>query len=376
MEREIVEKITRLRHELHADPELSMQERRTKQRLMEFIKDNTALSVVDCGLWFYAYYPCGQEDAERIAFRADFDALPMEEGLALPYGSKNKGVSHKCGHDGHSAALAGLAMEIDRRGAKRDVYFIFQHAEEIGAGGAACAALLIEKGISRVYAFHNISGYPQGSIVLKEGVAQCTSKGFTVRMTGSPAHASQPKDGKNPAAALARLVLFTEAKASKKEYAGFVLNTVVQVDVGSRNFGIAASDGSVSMTMRADYEADLRRLETAIRAEALRLAGEEGLTVSFSEQDFFPETVNDPGAVAAVRKAAARCGFPVVSMECSFRASEDFGYYLKVCPGAIFYIGNGEAYPPIHTKEYDFNDAVLETAAELFAALAMSCDLC
>ncbi|MCI8512804.1 MAG: amidohydrolase [Lachnospiraceae bacterium] len=376
MDQEILKKITKLRHELHANPELSMQEVRTKQRLMAFLRENTSLSVVDRGRWFYAYYPCGKEDAGRIAFRADFDALPMEEGLALPYASNNPGVSHKCGHDGHSAALCGLAMELERRGAGQDVYLIFQHAEEIGAGGADCAGLLAEKQIGQVYAFHNRSGYPQGSVILKEGVAQCTSKGLTVQMTGKPAHASQPEDGKNPAAALARLVLLAEGGEAAGEYDGFVLNTVVHVDIGSPNFGIAAAEGRVSMTLRADYEADLQKLETKIRAKARALADETGLSVRFAEQDFFPETVNTPGAVAAVRKAAIRCGFPIISMEHSFRASEDFGYYVKACPGAIVYIGNGEDYPQIHTREYDFNDAVLETAVELFAELARSPRLC
>lgn len=131
--------------------------------------------------------------------------LSMEEKPGLPYGSEIPGVCHKCGHDGHSAALAGLAMEICREGAERSVYFIFQHGEEVGGGGAECAGLIAEKGISRVFAFHNMSGYPEGSIVLKHDVAQCTSKGLTVHMKGSPAHASQPEDGKNPAAGISGL---------------------------------------------------------------------------------------------------------------------------------------------------------------------------
>ena len=147
MDRENLEKIKRLRHELHAHPELSMEERETKRRLMEFLRENTKLFIEDRGHYFYAYANGKNEELEPIAFRADMDALPMEEKAGLPYGSKNPGVCHKCGHDGHCAALCGLALEADRLGTDRPVYFIFQHGEEIGGGGEECAGLIREKGI-------------------------------------------------------------------------------------------------------------------------------------------------------------------------------------------------------------------------------------
>ena len=381
MDRENLEKIKQLRHELHAHPELSMKERETKRRLMEFLRENTKLFIEDRGHYFYAYANGKNEELEPIAFRADMDALPMEEKAGLPYGSKNPGVCHKCGHDGHCAALCGLALEADRLGTDRPVYFIFQHGEEIGGGGEECAGLIREKGIRWVFAFHNMSGYPEGQVLVKSGVTQCTSKGLTIYMEGTPAHASQPEDGKNPAAALAKLALAIEAMAGAQRgeenagqgenssFGGFVLATIVKLAAGGRNFGIAASKGSVSVTLRADYERDLNRLEERIRETAQGLAKRYGLALSFEEQDFFPETVNDPEAVSLVRRAAASLKIPVRELSQPFRASEDFGYYLKQCPGAIFYIGNGEDHPQLHTAEYDFNDGILERAVDLFFAL-------
>ena len=381
MDRENLEKIKRLRHELHAHPELSMEERETKRRLMEFLRENTKLFIEDRGHYFYAYVNGKNEELEPIAFRADMDALPMEEKAGLSYGSKNPGVCHKCGHDGHCAALCGLALEADRFGTDRPVYFIFQHGEEIGGGGEECAGLIREKGIRRVFAFHNMSGYPEGQVLVKSGVTQCTSKGLTISMEGTPAHASQPEDGKNPAAALAKLALAIEAMAGAQRgeenagqgenssFGGFVLATIVELSAGGRNFGIAASKGSVSVTLRADYERDLNRLEERIRETAEGLAKQYGLALSFEEQDFFPETVNDPEAVSLVRRAAASLKIPVRELSQPFRASEDFGYYLKQCPGAIFYIGNGADHPQLHTAEYDFNDGILERAVDLFFAL-------
>lgn len=378
--------ITELRHQLHAHPELSLQESDTRQFLMEFIKKHTTLEVVDRGSWFYAYYQGRRETENReskttaacgpIAFRADFDALPMEESIDLPYASEHPGVAHKCGHDGHSAALAGLALELagteQEEGSeslfrpKRDVYLIFQHAEEIGAGGETCAQLIAEKGISEVYAFHNWSGFPEQSVIVRSGTIQCASKGLTICMEGTPAHASEPENGINPAAALSDLVLAVKDEVEEPGYAGMVMATVVNVAIGSRNFGIAAYQGEVSMTLRAQYEHDMMMLEEEIRDHARHLAEVEGLKLSFEESDVFPETVNAPEAVEKVRRAAEQQGLRVIDLEKPIRGSEDFGYYLKQCPGAIFYIGNGEEYPQLHTCGFDFNDRILETAVDLF----------
>lgn len=121
-----------LRHALHAHPELSGREFWTRQTLMDFLRAHTRLEVVDRGSWFYAF--CKGRGAGKVAFRADFDALPMEETLQIPHRSCCPGAAHKCGHDGHSAALALLGLILDEEGAARDTYLIFQPAEEIGGG--------------------------------------------------------------------------------------------------------------------------------------------------------------------------------------------------------------------------------------------------
>lgn len=368
--KEIQTKIITLRHTLHQAAELSGQEYRTKKILMDFLRRETQLEIVDCGAWFYAYYePEHTLSQSPIAFRADFDALPIPETIDLPYASQTPGVSHKCGHDGHSAALAGLALTLEKNGADRPVYLIFQHAEEVGGGGEMCAKLLREKQISEVYAFHNWSGFPEGSVLVRPGTVQCASKGLTIRFQGKTAHASQPEDGINPSKAVAELLLAVEKSSENPKYRGLVLTTPIHVEIGEKNFGIAASTAEVSFTLRAEYEKELDVLEAEIQGTAEKLAEEEHLKVFFEEQDVFPETANDPGCAERVIRAAERTGIFLHPMEKPFRASEDFGWYQKECPGAMFYIGNGENYPPIHTTGYDFNDRILEVAVKMFWGL-------
>lgn len=111
------------------------------------------------------------------------------------------------------------------------------------------------------------------------------------------------------------------------------------------------------------------RLEQQIYKEAKRLAARDSLAVSCKKSDVFPDTVNHLECVENVKRAARANGLQVMDMSVPFRASEDFGYYLKKCPGAIFYIGNGESYAPLHTAAYDFNDDILKTAADMFLGI-------
>ncbi len=394
-----LEKIISLRHTLHRCPELSMQEKKTAAILQQFLRDNTSLEICQRDGWFYALkqarpdqrraeltslsakhlQPSGHQQegvsfpvpgtSAPIAFRADMDALPIPETIELPYGSQNEGVSHKCGHDGHCAALCGLALALDQMETTRDVYLIFQPGEEIGAGALVCRDLITEKGISEIYAFHNLGGYPEGSLVYREGLTQPASEGLRICLTGKTSHASAPEKGNNPAGVLAEIVL--AAQKLNVCHLPMRLCTITGIRLGDGDFGISPGEGEVCMTLRAEAESDMENMEETVLRFARDKAAEAGLEMQYSIHDRFPETRNHDACLARVLDAAGRIPLkkPAIPMRELWRASEDFGYYLKICPGAMFYIGNGEDYPALHTTGYDFNDRILETAVDLFLEL-------
>lgn len=372
MDDTLCEKAVALRHALHAAPELSGREAGTKRMLQQFLKANTPLSITDCGAWFYAVYRCGRPGARRIAFRADIDALPIQEKNSLPYASRCPGVAHKCGHDGHAAALAALACRVCAEGAPCDIYFIFQHAEETGEGGAVCAALLEQADIEEVYAFHNMPGLAQGTVFLREGTMHCASTGMTLHFTGAPTHASTPELGRNPAAAISELVCALPGFTQPARHRGMVLATVVQIDVGARAFGVSASEGRLLLTIRAQLQSELDTLRGAVAELAARLAKRDGLALEVSYCEAFPETANAPGPVRRVFEACRAAGVPAQTLQAPMRCSEDFGWYLQKRPGAIFYVGDGEAHAPLHDAMFDFPDEALRTAADVFFAIAQS----
>ena len=367
MDKSVLEKVIALRHELHAHPELSGRETWTKTRLMDFLRENTKLPLVDRGAWFYAVYKSGSR-RPAIAFRADFDAIAVDESIPLPYGSRFPGVAHKCGHDGHSAVLAALAMEVDASGADRDVYFIFQHAEENAAGARECAPLIDEMRIAEIYGFHNMPGYPRGTVALRKGTMNCASAGMVVHFAGTPAHASLPETGRNPALAVADLVRLVPELVRPGRNRGLVLCTVIQIDVGEPAFGVAASEGRLLLTCRGHYEEELDSLVKTIEIEAGRLAERDGLAVDFAYHDVYPATVNSEAAVERITAVCRELGVPVLEMDEPMRSSEDIGHFFKRAPGALFLLGAGDR-PPIHTAGYDFLDALIEPATAIFKAL-------
>ena len=135
---------------------------RTMEVLKTFLREHTSLSVTDRGGWFYALH---QENGaeETVVFRADMDAIKGPGNI--PY--------HGCGHDGHSAILAGLCLLTEGRVFQKNLCFLFQPAEETGEGGNPCSRLLEELGADRVYGFHNLPGYPLGTAVMRRETFSC-----------------------------------------------------------------------------------------------------------------------------------------------------------------------------------------------------------
>ena len=369
MKKENLDKIISLRHELHRHPDLSLKEKETKDRLIAFIRQNTSLLIEDRGSWFYA---CNKEGKNGLAFRADMDALPIEEGREFPYHSQNPGISHKCGHDGHMAALCGLALELEQAEFEKPIYLIFQPAEEIGKGAVLSSALIQEKDIREIYAFHNLGGFPEKSIVYRRGLSQPASEGLTLSLFGKASHASAPEKGIHPAPAIAELITFANTLGNENPSESMRLCTIVNVRIGTKDFGISPGEGEISFTLRAEEESRMQEMETALLEKAEELAKTSGLRLQYERKDYFPETRNHETGIQRILQAAKELGKECIEMKDLWRASEDFGYYTKKCRGAIFYIGTGENRPALHTPEYDFNDAILETAADLFFQICLS----
>lgn len=370
MDFENLQKIIGLRHKLHQNAELSGKEEKTQRILQEFLAENTSLKIVQKNGWFYAIKK-GSGKKSPVAFRADMDALPIPESLALPYVSQNPGVSHKCGHDGHMAALCGFACELEKIAPEnlvRDIYLVFQPAEEIGAGAKICAEEIFKLGVREVYAYHNLPGYKEGSVVYRPGETQPASEGFSIFIKGRESHAAYPEQGANPGILLSELIKYAANLPQIINSDGMCLCTLVYANLGSKNMGISAGNAVLTCTLRAEKEDDMFKMENLLKKMAENLAKSQ-FQLSYQVDDYFPGTKNTELALKKVLQSAKNLGLVTICQEKMWRASEDFGYYTKKMDGAIFYLGDGENYPDLHTVNYDFNDKILENAVNMFLGI-------
>jgi amidohydrolase len=276
---------------------------------------------------------------------------------------------HGCGHDGHSAVMAALAASATGGHFGKNLFFLFQHAEETGAGAAECCALFEREKIGAIYGFHNCPGFPAGAVLLLRDTFACASRGLRLLFQGSQAHAAYPENGRNPIFPMAAFFERWQSLTDSARYGGQVLATPVCFSAGSRSFGVAAGSGEIDLTLRAWHDADLDKLaETAIRTAA-DLADRAGVTMSHSEQDVFPATVNDPALFYKAEAAAGHAGLRCLTPSEPFRWSEDFGHYGARCPAFFCGIGAGTEAAGLHTPDYQWNSIVADAAIRLFTAL-------
>ena len=199
-------------------------------------------------------------------------------------------------------------------------------------------------------------------------MTQPASEGLQIRLHGKTSHAASPEEGVNPARVLSETVLYADSRAQQAGE-GMLLCTAAGIELGSGDFGISPGEGTLSLTLRGESETQMKQLERDVLSFAGAACAEAGLRMESAVRDAFPQTRNHPESIERVLRAAANAGIPTLAMPELWRASEDFGYYLQRCRGAMFYIGNGETYPALHTAEYDFNDRILPTAVRLFASI-------
>ena len=259
---EVLALLAALRQDLHAHPELPEHETQTIAILKAFLRAHTTLELRDVGGGFYAAHREEEAALPPLALRADFDAVPQPDGTA----------KHLCGHDGHSAALCGVALALEGQRLNRNVFLLFQPAEETGTGAPGCCALFDREAVSAIYGCHNIPGYPLGKVLVRRGTFACGSLGLTLTFRGTSAHAAYPEQGINPAPAIAALLHALPTLSAPERYAGMVLCTVIGARIGEKAFGSAASQGELWLTLRGERNADLQALRSAILEEAARLA--------------------------------------------------------------------------------------------------------
>jgi hippurate hydrolase len=380
--RKIHPELTAIRRDIHAHPELGLEETRTAAIVAGKLREWGIETTEGVGKTGVVGTIRGKRPGQRaIGLRADMDALAILEQTGLPYASQNTGKMHACGHDGHTTMLLGaarvLAEDPDFGGT---VHLIFQPAEE-GRGGAR--AMLADGLFDRfpcdaVYGLHNGPGMEEGKIATCVGPMMAASGVFRATFRGTGGHGgSTPHLATDVTVAQAQFILALQTIVSRNvaptETAVISVGHIAGGQMEALN--VMPSELFVGGTVRCFSDDVQRLLDRRIAEVAHAIAGLTGCTAEVEVRWGTPPLINPPEHAEVVARAA-RTAVGEANVDAALKpitGGEDFAFMMQARPGAFIFLGNGVApdgtFHSVHTPKYDFNDAIIPTGVTYWVSL-------
>ncbi|MCU6599397.1 amidohydrolase [Peribacillus frigoritolerans] len=372
--------LVEIRRDLHMYPELSFQEEDTPKKIADFLT-NLGLEVkTGVGGRGVLGKLKGGKPGKTVAFRADFDALPIQDEKEVAYKSRVPGVMHACGHDIHTAALLGVAKVLSEVKDKLEgeVVFIHQFAEEVIPGGAKP---MIENGclngVDSIYGAHVASHLPFGTIGVNEGYLMASGDRFEIDILGVGGHGATPELTVDPLLVGSQLVMNLQQIVSRRVDP---LKPAV-VTVGSFNSGdaynIIPNTAKIKGTVRT-FDEDVRDLiEKSIGQIAKSTCEGAGATVKYSYERGYPAVWNHPNETRKVEELAKLLiGEEHVKKMKPHMGMEDFAYYLQRVPGTFFWVGgknpDKNAIYPHHHPKFDVDEQSMLIIGKMFISIFLA----
>jgi len=371
----IKDSIIKWRRDFHEYPELAFKEHRTGDVILKELrsmgmepKEKVGKTGVTADLQF--------GDGPMIGLRADMDALPIKETSGLDFSSKNEGVMHACGHDGHMAMLLGAAKVLsdNERSYNGSIRFIFQPAEE-GEGGAR---YMIDDGcldgVDEIYGIHVWNYQPVGEVGVKDGPVLAAADMFDIKIKGIGGHGAAPQGTVDAVVVASHLVQAFQTIVSRNTNP--LESTVVSIGKinGGHNFNIIADEVSLSGTARAYTEKNRNLIKQRMKEIIDGVSKTYDAEILLDYKDGYPPTINHPEPTKKVLQAATQvvgdnAAAPYLSM-----GGEDFAYYLQKKPGCFFFVGSApnekELFEtPHHCSHFNMDEKALLIGSSIYLNL-------
>lgn len=359
-----MESIVSHRRALHRIPELHKTLPKTLAYLRSVLETLPCRVFSPCESNLCAFFDFGKQSA--IAFRADMDALPMEEKTGASYTSTIPGHMHACGHDGHMAILLELARRLgEKKNLNQNVLLVFQSAEET-TGGAKdiCDSGVFEKyRVEAIFGLHLWPGLEPGQIYSRRQELMARSCEVTVDVSGKSAHIAKATEGAD--ALMAGAYLYTKAMELEQSLPENVFRLL---KFGSFHSGTVRN----ALSAHSHLEGSLRAFQDETfeyLADGLKRIGQEagqkfGCTVNVHFSDGYPAVMNPVALYDGVKAIV-----PFRELEAPSMTAEDFSHYQKTLPGMFFFLGLGDT-PPLHADTFDFDERLLTSGADFFEKIA------
>ena len=352
------------RKALHRIPELEL----CLPKTMSYLR--SSLENLNCALFapmdscLCAWFDFGADSA--IAFRADCDALPIQERGQTDYISIHPGVMHACGHDGHMAMLLELARRLNQKQTMpHNVLLVFQPGEE-SPGGAKplCETGIFEKyGVEAIFGLHLWPGLPKGEIFSRKQELMSRSAEVNIQVRGKSAHIAKASLGRD--ALWAGTEVYRRAVAMEQALPPEIYRLLKFGFFTSGTVRNAISENTlIQGSLRAFQDAVFEALRDGLYEIARDVEAETGCTVNITMSQGYPAVMNPPELYDRVKAAVKFADIPEPSM-----TSEDFAWYQKFIPGIFFFLGVGDT-PALHNDLFDFDMDVLTKGVDFLETLA------
>jgi amidohydrolase len=356
------------RRDIHEHPELLYEVHRTAafvaDRLREFGCDEVVTGLGKTGVVgvIKGRKPAGKGDNKVIGLRADMDALPIEEATDLPYASKNAGLMHACGHDGHTAMLLGAARYLaETRNFAGDAVVIFQPAEEGGAGAKAMIddGLMDRFKIEQVFGMHNTPGLPVGAFAIRSGPMMAATASIDIKIEGLGGHAARPHKSIDSVLVGVQLISALQSIVSRNvDPLESAVLSICEFHAGNAR-NVIPQSAILRGTVRTLTKETAELVEKRAREIVAGVALMTGARIELDYVHGYPVTVNHPSQTDfAIEVAKEIAGDNKVHETPPMMGAEDFSYMLEARPGAFIFCGNGDT-AGLHHPAYNFNDEAI-----------------
>ncbi len=368
--------LVELRRSFHRHPELAFEEEHTAGRIkQELERLDIDFTYPGKGGAVVGRLPGKRAGGPTIALRAEMDALPGAENTDLPFASTIEGKMHACGHDAHMAMVLGAASLLVRQPPPANVLFVFQPAEERGGGARVVLNSGVLDGVNAIFGGHVTHHYRVGEIMVASGVITAQSDRFRIEVHGKGGHGARPHEATDAIVVAGLLITAIQTLISREinpVYPSVV--TIGRLEAGSAPNVIAENailEGSIRTTLGHVRE----QLHTGLRRMAKAVGDLHNANVTIDIEEGYPPVVNTPRetgiAYSAARNVVGEHG--LMAMDHPSMGSEDFSYYLHDIPGCYVRFGarrQEQEYIPLHSPEFDIDEAVLRVGAHYFEQVA------
>lgn len=371
------EYVINLRREFHSNPEVSFEEYKTSKRVKEEL-DKIGIEYISAGGTGVVATIKGNKPGKTIALRGDMDALTVKELNDIDFKSRNEGIMHACGHDGHTAMLLGAAKVLNelKDEINGTVKFFFQPAEEIAEGAHAMIKDGVMENVDSIFGIHLWSDIEAGKVSVEEGQRMAAADWFKINVKGKGGHGSAPQQCVDAVVVSSAIIMNLQTIVSREIHHNEPLVLSVGLLNAGSGFNVIAENGYMEGTVRS-FNPQLRKnlpnmMERIIKSTAEAYRAEASLEFKFVTAP----VINDPKcskiAEKSVEKVLGKGG--VTKFE-KITGGEDISHFMELAPGVLAFVGcrneKKGACHPHHNGYFDIDEDALEIGTNLYVQYAI-----